>query len=362
MNIYHHDDIPDDLRGFFKPVPQLGLEPTPEEYVAELVAIFREVRRVLRSDGTCWLNLGDSYCNTDKWGGGGPNIGKHTVTDDGTAPSWTVRRRKEPFGLKPKDLVGIPWRVAFALQADGWWLRSDIIWAKKNGMPESVNDRPTRSHEYLFLLTKAERYFYDADAIAEPIAEVTAADRVDTGRFSPDRGYPGARDHGNGRLGSSPRRNKRSVWWLATQPFSEAHFATLPPDLVKPCVLAGTSERGACSVCGAPWERVVERTSDEAGREPRGKALTSPRNDGLTWNENGGREFMPVAVSTLRWRPICAHASAPTVPCTVLDPFAGAGTTLYVAKELGRHYIGIELNPEYVDMATRRLRQEVLFR
>lgn len=151
---------------------QIGLEPTPNEFVARLAAVFREVRRVLRKDGTLWLNLGDSYCNTDKWGGGGANTGKQTVADDGVVPAWAVRRKRDVMpGIKPKDLIGVPWRVALALQADGWYLRSDIIWSKPNPMPESVTDRPTKAHEYIFLLTKSDRYFYDADAIREPAAE-----------------------------------------------------------------------------------------------------------------------------------------------------------------------------------------------
>lgn len=152
---------------------QVGLEPDFNSYVANMVDVFREVRRVLRSDGTLWLNLGDSYCSTDKWGGGGNgNSGKHTLAADGTVPSWAVRARKQTqTGLKPKDLCGIPWRVAFALQADGWWLRQDIIWSKRNPMPESVTDRCTKAHEYIFLMTKSPRYFFDAKAIKEPSVE-----------------------------------------------------------------------------------------------------------------------------------------------------------------------------------------------
>jgi site-specific DNA-methyltransferase (adenine-specific) len=194
---------------------QLGLERTPEEYVAAMVDVFREVRRVLRDDGTLWLNLGDSYNNTDKWGGG-QNPGKHTIADDGHVPSHDVGKRKPPpSGLKPKDLVGIPWRVAFALQADGWYLRSDIIWSKPQAMPESVTDRPTKSHEYLFLLAKSARYYFDAEAVRE---------RAESG--------------------PSDLRNIRTVWTIATAPYPGAHFATFPPKLVEPCVKAGCPAGG----------------------------------------------------------------------------------------------------------------------
>ena len=225
---------------------QLGLERTPEEYVAKMIEVFREVRRVLRQDGVLWLNLGDSHCSTDKWGGGG-NPGKQTVAEDGSVPSWAVRARKPAIpGLKPKDLVGIPWRVAFALQADGWWLRSDVIWSKPNPMPESVTDRPTRSHEYVFLLTKSERYFYDAAAIAEP-ATTSSVKKWTDGGSDKQRGH-GRRHAGfNGRYaerlavkGAPTTRNARSVWSIAVKPFSGAHFATMPPDLAEVCVLSGS--------------------------------------------------------------------------------------------------------------------------
>lgn len=212
---------------------QLGLEQTPDEYVAAMVGVFREVRRVLRRDGTLWLNLGDSYASTSKGGG-------HNPRQDSNA-GWTVDRgRPIPPGLKAKDLVGIPWRVALALQADGWYLRSDVIWSKPNPMPESVTDRPTKSHEYLFLMSRSERYLYDASAIAEPAGD----DRVALGRrpisarqmHMQDVGMHGAsdslRDYGR------TTRNRRSVWTIATQSYPGAHYATFPEGLVEPCVLA----------------------------------------------------------------------------------------------------------------------------
>ena len=219
---------------------QMGLESTPDEYVAKMVEVFREVRRVLADDGTLWLNLGDSYANDGKWGGS--SGGKHVAALHGNSG---IGRGKQNTGLKPKDLIGIPWRVAFALQADGWWLRQDIIWHKPNPMPESVTDRCTKAHEYIFLLTKSARYYYDAGAISEAQSETS-------GGFQ-SRGKRGDTSHGDGEetarlqrpVGSyNGTRNRRSVWTVATQPYPGAHFATFPPKLIEPCILAGCPEGG----------------------------------------------------------------------------------------------------------------------
>ena len=224
---------------------QLGLESTPEAYCAAMVAVFAEVRRVLADDGTLWLNLGDTYA-----GNRGYQVPDSKHKDVGNSRRMTVSRRRDnaPIpcsdirveGLKPKDLIGVPWRVAFALQADGWYLRSDIIWSKPNPMPESVTDRPTKAHEYIFLLSKSRSYYYDAGAIAE----------LGTGR---ETFYPatpqlralaatGMRNDGNS-VNREPAftRNKRSVWSISTQPYPEAHFATYPEDLIEPCILAGSA-------------------------------------------------------------------------------------------------------------------------
>lgn len=280
---------------------QIGLEPSPAEFVEQMVAVFGDVRRVLRADGTLWLNLGDSYANDGKWGG--HTGGKH-VNALHCSP---IGRNKKYTGLKPKDLIGIPWRVAFALQADGWYLRQDIIWSKPNPMPESVQDRCTKSHEYLFMLAKSARYNYDAAAIAEDAIYSGLANQDESG-FKDPRSFNGKhkegyrtsdkqRGHGRRHAGFNDRwdtmekaeqysgkRNKRSVWNVATKPFAEAHFATFPPDLIEPCVKAG------CPVGG-----------------------------------------------------------------TVLDPFGGAGTTGMVADRLGRNAILIELNPEYAAIAEKRI-------
>jgi DNA modification methylase len=279
---------------------QIGLESTPEAYVARMVEVFREVRRVLREDGTCWVNLGDSYFAATKSDRNGLSS-KTNFTCTATKDGYQRPVKKVSAGslaIKPKDLVGIPWRVAFALQADGWWLRQDIIWHKPNPMPESVTDRCTKAHEYVFLLTKSQRYFYDAEAVKESGSTSSAAAwyrKNSTNRTKPAGAttLDGNESHQSGlnkpgwerpdtlELG----RNRRSVWTITTKPYSGAHFAVMPPDLVEPCIKAGCPEGG-----------------------------------------------------------------------TVLDPFAGSGTTLAVAAELGRNAIGCELNPEYIALAERRIK------
>lgn len=348
---------------------QIGLEASPEEYVATLVEVFREVRRVLRDDGTVWLNLGDSYARaqesnvTQTKDGNGklasrayPIHAKAGSSDNGVGRGDRPGGRASAAALAPKQLVGIPWRVAFALQADGWYLRSDIIWSKKNPMPESVTDRPTRSHEYLFLLSKQSRYFYDVDAVREPYNLATL------GRYAYDFGKgpsaavsksPAIGDGNGHHADPNPAgRNLRSVWNIATEPFPEAHFATFPKALVEPCVKAGTSEKGCCPECGAAWVREVEKTAvphpngGHQGYRAKGDA------NGMTDMSDNPR--FNWAVETTGWHPFCAHATEP-IPCTVLDPFAGSGTTGVVALRLGRSFIGIELSPEYAEMARKSL-------
>lgn len=287
---------------------QIGLEDTPDAYVAKIVDVFRAVRRVLKDDGTVWLNLGDSYAS---------NHGSRSVSPgdkQGTnAGSLTDSIRRPAKGLKQKDLIGIPWRAAFALQADGWYLRQDIIWAKPNPMPESVTDRCTKSHEYIFLLSKNAKYYYDAEAIKEPVAASTVArmaqdieNQAGSGRVpgkmngpmkavlsksgnTQRKQRPGPDSHTGKQAGSIPwegsMRNKRDVWTVTTRPYKGAHFATFPPLLIEPCILAG------CPVGG-----------------------------------------------------------------TVLDPFSGSGTTGEVALNHSRKYIGIELNPEYQQLAMERIK------
>ena len=322
---------------------QIGLEPTPAEYLARMVAVFEEVRRVLRSDGTAWVNMGDCYAahigSTGAQGKTGQRANRrHTqktllnratnLQRTNTASDFPVAlaARVPQQGLKPKDLVGMPWRLAFALQAAGWYLRSDIIWHKPNPMPESVTDRPTKSHEYLFLLSKSERYYYDAEAIQEKCSESTHARLAQDvqNKIGSTRAHAGGKSNGNMKaVGRKPcpnptpvpmysydkttkprvknnpsfdaamaimpdSRNKRTVWTIPTQAFPEAHFATFPEALVEPCIQAGCPAGGL-----------------------------------------------------------------------VLDPFSGAGTTGLVAVKLGRRYLGLELNPAYVAMAERRIKNEV---
>ena len=226
---------------------QIGLEQTPEEYVAEMVAVFREVHRVLKDDGTLWLNLGDSYASF-RDGKAIPDTTRGDSLGTLVPKGKAANRMASTFtgtAIKHKDLVGIPWRVAFALQADGWWLRQDIIWHKPNPMPESVRDRCTKSHEYLFLLTKSAKYRFDHEAIAEPAANPNSGKSWETRKASGEpmrHGLTGAASHGAGGFQTGATRNRRSVWTLATKPFKGAHFAVMPEALVEPCILAGSKE------------------------------------------------------------------------------------------------------------------------
>jgi DNA modification methylase len=297
---------------------QIGLEPTPQAFVEEMVNVFREVRRVLSDDGTLWLNLGDSYSNGGRTTQIAPTL--RTATFDAASgkqaylANFAVRPKGDSWS-KPKDLLGIPWRVAFALQADGWYLRQDIIWSKPNPMPESVTDRCTKAHEYIFLLSKRPQYYYNQEAILEPLA-LTSVKRLSQQTLDKQQGSDRVPGKTNGTIKAVSRqrkqgepgrhglfgaascnisnvgegcvnRNKRSVWEVTTKPFSDAHFATFPPALIEPCILAGCPKGG-----------------------------------------------------------------------TVLDPFAGAGTTGLVADRLQRNAILIELNPDYIKMAQQRIHDD----
>ena len=323
---------------------QLGLESTPDLYVANMVAVFREVWRVLREDGTLWLNLGDSYNNFRV------SMNGQTV-HGGELRDKFPGRRKVDMSLKEKDLVGIPWRVAFALQADGWYLRSDIIWSKPNPMPESVTDRPTKAHEYLFLLAKSERYYYDADAVRENY-HPNSIGRYSY-EFNPDTPSNQATKNPStkgGLISPNPAgRNNRSVWTIATAPYSGAHFATYPPALVEPCIKAGTSERGCCPKCGQGWVRDIDRVANYEKRQDRGQpSYKSPMVDSSGWK--------PATVINHGFAPACTCDAGDPVPAVVLDPFAGSGTTLMVARSLGRHAVGLDLSLPYLrDQARSRL-------
>lgn len=313
----------------------LGLEPTPEQFVGHLAEVFSEVRRVLRADGVCWMNMGDCYAGSGKGAQGNE-------------------------GIACKQRLLMPARAALALQADDWWVRSEVVWSKPNPMPSSVTDRPTDAHEMLYLLTKSARYFYDATAIREDgltdgRERSSWSDRRARGEPL-RRGDPGATGHvtRTATLASRAGRNKRTVWEIPTEPYPGAHFATYPTRLVEPCVLAGTSERGACSECGAPWDRVVERSSqDPQPRRPR---------EGV--DTRGGaqaqRAGIPATVTshTTGWEPTCEHRDAPVRPCVVLDPFCGSGTTGVVALRHGCSFVGIELSESYAHLARERIGQK----
>ncbi len=331
----------------------LGEESDPWAYVGHLVLIFRELRRVLRKDGTLWVVIGDSYANVGKWGG--TTGGKHANGLHGK--SGVGRDKKDYAGLKPKDMVGIPWRVAFALQADGWYLRSDVIWNKTNAMPESVRDRPTKSHEYVFMFSRAKRYFYDKEAIKEtakgtgggPFSENYAAAQPAHGGRSSYRSerdsfkrngskreqaiVPG-QDYGTHRHDRKcewdvETRNKRSIWMVPTVSFAGPHFAAYPPKLIEPCLLASTSAEGVCPECGAQWGRVMKVESHKA----EGRA----------------------DVQVLGWGPTCQCGCPDVIPAIVLDPFLGTGTTAEVAIKNRRDWVGFELSEEYIQLAWRRL-------
>jgi len=338
--------------GAIKKDSQIGLEETPEEYVQKMVLLFQKIRRILANDGTIWLNLGDSYYSS----AGG--LSETSTTGNRKANEKLGRRSllKHPV-LKAKDLIGIPWRVALALQSDGWYLRQDIIWSKPNSIPESVKDRCTKSHEYIFLMTKNERYFYDSDAIKEPSvsdhlpgnAYHKGTDKFLSGdeKFRTKSGLvPYASDlslqhwkysseQSNGRRMNEnlararqngndhnnpfgPQKNKRSVWTVTTKPFREAHYAVYPPDLIEPCILAGTSEAGHCPSCSKRWTRIQEKAE------------------------------------TIGWQASCRCGLYP-VPDIVLDPFGGSGTTAGVSLYYGRSVILCELNQIYSEMTGRRI-------
>jgi len=325
---------------------QIGLELDVGLYVDRVLDVFREARRVLREDGTLWLNLGDTHYTAKGacWNPGGGSFSVHhemkaagAIPAGRSAPNRMLPRgRARLLGLKPGDLVQIPARVSLAMQADGWILRSKIVWFKVNTRPESVGNRPTHAHDDVYLFVKRRGYFSAFDSIREPIADTTLARLARPVPSSWDTG-PGAHTNLVGRYRNKPSarldsqrdppqtnspayrfdetRNVRDVWPIASEPYAEAHFATFPTELPRRCILAGTSDKGACAECGAAWRRT------RAGE----------------------------------WVRRCECSTSEVRPCVVLDPFAGAGTTLLVADRLGRDAVGLELKPDYVALARRRI-------
>lgn len=345
---------------------QIGLESTPADFVGSMVAVFREVHRVLRDDGTLWLNLGDSYCNAGSRNNGTGLDGKRRGGVADTDGSWKdavgtyrdIRHALKGEGIKHKDLIGIPWRVALALQSDGWYLRSEIIWHKASPMPESVTDRPTKAHEPIFLLAKEDRYFYDADAVREqpkgtdPRVARSSDDLADGPMRNSDlERFGTTRGKTNQPCSHPAGANLRSVWRLSTDPYPGAHFATFPRKLVEPCIKAGTSEKGCCPSCGSPWRRVTERSAIK--RQRPNDFVKRSGEDGT--GNSCANTVAGVSVRTIGWEPTCGCPDHTPVPCTVFDPFNGAGTTGVVALAHGRRYVGTDLNCEYLGMARRRI-------
>ena len=437
---------------------QIGLEATPDAYLATMVGVFREVRRVLRRDGTCWVNMGDSYCSSasTRPTSEQPQDGQTRFLASKSSErrpgadiaGWSNRAVGNRLvvgvghGIKPKDLLLMPARLALALQADGWFIRSDIIWHKPNPMPESCRDRPTSAHEHVFLLTRSARYYYDADAVREEALQTGGGQ---WGGRGDGRRDPSARTDLPVSRQDNGSRSLRNVWTIATSPYPNAHFATYPAELAERCIKAGTSERGCCAVCGKPWVRVTERNLDNVPtrmatkrapidnvalgaylrerREARGllqkgvAAHFPSATGGLTgcvanwelglntpmpeqWTKlkdvlglddrfdeqiygtvevqtfvgdwrtsdrsadlrDGNKSNVNVPgwepARTTGWSPGCQCGTTETRPCVVLDPFAGAGTTLLVADRLQRDAIGIELNTAYTEMAMERCRAD----
>jgi DNA modification methylase len=311
----------------------LGEETTVEAYVAHLLIVFREVRRVLRSDAVMWLNLGDGYAQ---------------------------RGDLKESGLDDKQLIGVPWRVAWALQADGWMLRSDVVWSKPNPMPSPVNDRPTSAHEFLFLFSMGAEYFYDADAIREAHVE---APKVKHGKGAM-RGQRALRPTTERGIDDVSRwynpdgRNVRDVWTVSPDPFKGDHFAVMPSRLVRPCVLSGTSERGCCPSCGSPWTREVERTAMIVREGPSRRATRKAAGEASSSRTAcTGTMVAPPTRRTIGWQASCRCPAHKPVPCTVIDPFGGAATTGAVATWFGRIAVLCEAGESFVEEMPRRVRE-----
>ena len=395
---------------------EIGRERTPDEFVETMVEVFRDVWRVLRDDGVCWVNLGDSYFRNPSKGGSGPNAkeagngyteaqqGRGRIDYRGSKAIAGGKQGTEEANsrvgsgtrtLKEKDLIGIPWRVALALQDDGWWLRDAIIWNKPSPMPGSQRDRCTSSYEFVFQLTKSARYFFDMEAIKEPAAPATFERNKYPHQMTsaPASTYCVGKLTGNMAPGADMKspstRIPRNVWTMANTGFSEAHFATFCVELPIRCIKASTSEKGCCPQCGAPWVRVVEservptRPGDNtkvkipAGWDTGAGSHGTIHKDGRLAPEDQYRDAEEIGnrdpqrhcteTRTVGWQPGCECCyPAPIagydeggpltpIPCRVIDPFGGAGTTALAAKELGQHCTLIELSESYADMAKRRI-------
>jgi DNA modification methylase len=327
----------------------LGLEPTPELFIAHMVEVFREVRRVMRADATLWINIGDSYESGTRKSRDYSHTTKHGYWNN---PAINMR---VSGGQKPKDLLMIPAQLALALRADGWWLRSEIVWAKRAPMPESCTDRPTCAHEKIFLLSKSKTYHYDAEAVKEDAEQA----RFGSYQKSPKTAAleeSGTHGKGGNLCNSYPaNRNMRNVWHLGPEPFPEAHFATFVSEIPRRVILAGTSAKGVCPKCGAPWVRQVNKTYENPGN----RTTNGPRSVENRAITAGFEVRLESRTETIGWHASCSCGpEAMPVPATVCDPFLGAGTTALVADQLGRDCIGIELAPSYAAMSERRVRDD----
>jgi len=330
---------------------QIGLEPTIGEYVAAIVGVFRELRRVLAPHGTCWLNIGDSFAGS----GAVDRRGDNSTGNGGPIPRAEKRTASTPSGLKHKDLCMVPARVALALQADGWWIRQRNVWAKPNPMPESVTDRTTSAAEEVFHLTKVGTgYYYDAEAVREPALQPVGDPDTATGRGSQHKFTSHSQLGATSSLGANhghAGRNLRNVWSIATEPTPEAHFATFPLELVRRCLAAGCPER-VCRECGRPSVRLVERTANGDGHVcPKDAATEAARG---RRNEKLHTQYYDVTYRTAGWTD-CGHDAYR--PGIVLDPFIGSGKTAQQARRMGLHAIGIDGSAEYLAIAARRLSQ-----
>ena len=315
----------------------------------------REVWRVLRDDGTFWLNYGDVYDH----GHDKDRSAAEIASAKGQFANPRASAGRHVTLGRAKNLLMLPSRIALALQDDGWILRSAIVWHKLNPMPESVSDRPTNGYEMIYLLTKQQRYYYDIEAIRQPLTGGAHAGRKD-GQFRPGK----AHDENDNRPGtwnhtytpSSARA--RNVWTFATQGRGDAHFATFPDELPRRCILSGTSEKGACSECGKQWERMTSASyrkhRPSAGDDPRSRSEDKQAAGSLSGHHGWRGNNLLRDVTTEGWQASCS-CGAPIVPATVLDPFVGSGTSLAVAQSLGRHGVGIDLNAEYLEIAKQRI-------
>jgi DNA modification methylase len=331
-----------------------GLEKTPELYISHSIEILREIRKKLRPDGVVFWNIGDSYNGS---GGDHKPDGKNDAGFQGDLYRGTQPRNVN--SLKPKDLCLIPFRVTIAAQEDGWWVRSVIIWSKNNPMPESVKDRPTESHEYILLLTKSSKYYWDMEAVRENLdSHYETIAKPDSKRFGGQNviGNPAIREE---RLIETNGRNMRSVWQFPTSPYKFAHFATFPEELPERCIKAGTPEYGCCDKCGKPYERIIEQNVIST-RKPENGRLAHNEELGNNGQNSLRQGFRELETQTLGWQQACKCADSKPVPSLVLDPFSGSGTTLWVSKKLGRKAVGYELSEQYCELAVNRNRQQAL--